>query len=155
MGPGRGPNRASGGPIWDPILGGLYGLNHIDGRLGAQCILAITGLKWGTQYGFGTLIWDPFYSSSMGPNHIDARLGGHCNYGILGPYWVPHLGPTPGSKGWPMGDLNCLIRDPRDWAMGFPINPWDLPSTHWDASWDGSWDCPSTHWDDASAHGMG
>ena len=22
-----------------------------------------------------------------------------------------------------MGDLNCLIRDPRDWAMGSPINP--------------------------------
>ena len=57
-----------------------------------------------------------------------------------------------------MGDLNCLIRDPRDWAMGSPINPsmcswdgsWDYPSTHWDASWDG----PSTHWGVASVHGM-
>ena len=31
--------------FWTPILSSSYGLNHIDGRLGACCNLAIMGLK--------------------------------------------------------------------------------------------------------------
>ena len=45
------PGRPLGWAIWTPIWSlprsRLYGLNHIDGRLGAQCILAIWGPKWG------------------------------------------------------------------------------------------------------------
>ena len=51
-----------GGLFGTPYWEASYGLNHIDGRLGAQCYLAIMTLKWGSPDGvfdpiLGRLIW--------------------------------------------------------------------------------------------------
>ena len=85
LGPIWGPNRPSRGPIWDPILEGPEGLNHVYGRLGAHCNYAILGPGRGSNSPSGRPIWDPILGGSRGLNHIDARLGAHCFLAILGP----------------------------------------------------------------------
>ena len=93
-----GPQTPYFGPYLEPLLEGYMGPNHIDGRLGPQCIIAILGPYRGSRGPIWGCILRPLFEGSgepPGPSQLD-RLQIGPLFGASGPGGLkkgPQIGP--------------------------------------------------------------